>query len=285
MSGRALIASAIAMSGCLPDGDLGSYSGGAAPTTDVGALGMPPGRVEDRAPPPVMQAPGEAAPVANGDGEQPVAPAAFDPGAGTTSFPGAATAPSAKDDDDAPAAEPEPPDTEARSTTDPDLTPDPGPAEPPPTPPSEPVGVRFVRLVADSAVLGPYTSVAEFNVLDGSGNPIDRTGWVASADSEELVWVGGARAGFAIDGDSITMWHTAWFQVVPTSHPHRLDVDLGAFHEVSGFRYLGRQDPSLDGRVANYRFFVSVDGVEWGEPVASGTLENSTAEQEVRFTR
>lgn len=223
--------------------------------------------------------------MANGNGEQPLAPSALDPGAETTDPSGTAMATSADDEEGVPAAEPEPTDTETASTPEPDLAPDPEPAEPPTTAPGEPAGVRFVRLVADSAVQSPYTSIAEFNVLDGSGNPIDRAGWVASADSEELVWVGGAGAGFAIDGDSITMWHTAWFQVAPTPHPHRLDVDLGGFHDVGGFRYLGRQDPSLDGRVANYRFFVSVDGVEWGEPVASGTLENTTAEQEVRFTR
>jgi hypothetical protein len=52
---------------------------------------------------------------------------------------------------------------------------------------------------------------------------------------------------------------------------------------VSGFRYLGRQDGSLDGRVAAYRFFVSVDGEQWGEPVAAGTLADSAEEQEVQL--
>jgi hypothetical protein len=146
-----------------------------------------------------------------------------------------------------------------------------------------PVPVRFVRLVADSAVQGPYTSIAEFNVLDGDGAVIDRSSWSASADSEESVYVGGAGAHHAIDGEAISMWHTAWFEVEPPPHPHTLQVDMGSLHDVSGFRYLGRQDGSLDGRVAAYRFFVSVDGVQWGEPAAAGTLANSAEEQEVRL--
>ncbi len=164
-----------------------------------------------------------------------------------------------------------------------------GPEEPAPAEPGNPdpepataAQFRFVRLVADSAVQGPSTAIAELNVLDGAGAPIDRTAWTAKADSEELVYVGGARAALAIDGVTISMWHTAWFEVDPApAHPHTLEVDMGQLHEVSGFRYLARQDGILDGRVGAYRFFVSVDGVEWGEPLATGTLVNSDLEQQV----
>ena len=140
--------------------------------------------------------------------------------------------------------------------------------------------------MADSDVtLGPLTSVAEFNVLDGLGEPIDRSMWVAAADSEELNFPEGvALASLAIDGAPGSMWHTAWFEVVPPPHPHFLEIDMGQAHEISGFRYLARQDSGLDGRVADYRLFVSVDGVNWGQPVSTGTLANLDSEQEVLFT-
>jgi hypothetical protein len=156
----------------------------------------------------------------------------------------------------------------------------------PPDPPDAPEvpQFRFVRLVADSDLAaGPLTSVAEFNVLDAEGVPLDRTGWAVTADSEESVYVGGAQAEYAIDGLPATMWHTPWFDVEPPPHPHFLEVDMGQAHSVAGFRYLPRQDGSVDGSIASYRFFVSTDGVEWGEPVASGTFPLSDDEQEVRL--
>jgi endo-alpha-N-acetylgalactosaminidase len=98
------------------------------------------------------------------------------------------------------------------------------------------------------------------------------------------VYAGGAFARLAIDGVPTSQWHTAWFQVnPPPAHPHTLEVDMGALHAVSGFRYLGRQDGFRDGRIERYRFFVSSDGIEWAEPVASGSLDDSSVEQEVRL--
>jgi hypothetical protein len=35
---------------------------------------------------------------------------------------------------------------------------------------------------------------------------------------------------------------------------------------------------------AEYRFFVSVDGINWGQPVSTGTLLNVDSEQEILFT-
>jgi hypothetical protein len=156
-----------------------------------------------------------------------------------------------------------------------------------PTPPSlvptpAPQQFRFARLVADSDfAAGPLTSIAEFDVLGADAQPLDRDGWLATADSAEPTFVGGAPAALAIDGQTASMWHTPWFQVLPPPHPHFLQVDMGRAQTVSGFRYLSRQDGALDGRVAAYRFFVSADGVDWGEPVVAGTLVNTDQPQDV----
>ena len=54
---------------------------------------------------------------------------------------------------------------------------------------------------------------------------------------------------------------------------------------MSGFRYLPRQDGLPNGRIAQYEFYVSLDGTTWGTPVATGTLANVATQQEVLFTR
>lgn len=276
MDGRLLLGAFLVVAGCLPADDLKGYSEGSEPARGAGTTtDGDPATTSGQRDPPLSSVSGEAGAgvVSSNESESPLAPA-LDPGPSQLPGDGAGGAePSSGADDGAPASE-----------GDDDPGPAPADADGDPEPPAPPPQFRFVRLVADSAVQGPYTAIAEFNVLDGDGASIDRSSWQARADSEETVYVGGAGARFAIDGEAVSMWHTAWFDVdPPPPHPHTLDIDMGSLHAVSGFRYLGRQDQSLDGRVAAYRFFVSVDGVEWGDPVVAGTLENSTAEQEVRL--
>jgi phospholipase C len=52
---------------------------------------------------------------------------------------------------------------------------------------------------------------------------------------------------------------------------------------VIGLRYLPRQDGKTDGMVGRYRFYVSEDGKEWGQAVATGTFARDKAVQEVTF--
>jgi hypothetical protein len=251
----ALTAASFLLAKCMPSGDLASYSSGADSELPGGE--------------PSSERPGESTAGGTGGGpggvtgsggtEGGVVPGGVQGGDGDSGSGGGSTS--------------------VGPETDPD---EPGPEEPSTVP--EVPQFRFVRLVADSDVsAGPLTSVAELNVLDAEGEPIERSEWDITADSEELVYVGGAQAQYAIDGVIATMWHTPWFEVEPPPHPHFLEIDMGQAHSIGGFRYLPRQDGSLDGSIAGYRFFVSSDGVEWGEPVASGTFPSSAVEQEVRL--
>jgi hypothetical protein len=107
-------------------------------------------------------------------------------------------------------------------------------------------------------------------------------GWkLISVDSEETGSVDGAATN-AFDGDVSTFWHTQ-LQGSNPRPPHRIDIDLGAVHDLDGFRYLPRQDGGVDGRVEIYTFYVSMDGVSWGRAVAAGTFRNNAQEQEVAF--
>ena len=134
--------------------------------------------------------------------------------------------------------------------------------------------VRYVRLEEVTEWNGnPWASVAEFNLLDATGAVLDRKGWTASADSATQVDPPAA----AIDGDPGSMWHTPWEGGHAPPPPHALTIDLGTASRVSGFRYLGRQDKTVNGTIAQYRFYTSQDGVHWGDPVVSGNFADMGA--------
>ena len=119
---------------------------------------------------------------------------------------------------------------------------------------STPVKGRYFSLEALSSQDGqPYASVAELDLLDEQGRPLNREDWtVAYVDSEEHDREDGSAQN-AFDGRATTHWHTQWGEAAP-GYPHRLILDLGRSCVVSGFRYLPRQgDPGAAGRIRNYR--------------------------------
>ena len=110
---------------------------------------------------------------------------------------------------------------------------------------------------------------------------IPQTGWtLAGVDSED---VDDHQAIDAFDGDPDTFWHTRWTSGA-TPPPHEIRIDMGDVCLVDGFRYLPRQDNFLIGNIADYEFYLSLDGVSWGNPVATGTFANDKTEKEVLVT-
>jgi signal transduction histidine kinase len=127
----------------------------------------------------------------------------------------------------------------------------------------KPARGRYFCIESLSAYDGrAYAAVAELDLLDASGYPMDSKDWkIVYADSEEHEREDGA-AGNAIDGRPDTYWHTQWSGSAP-GHPHHLILDLGATKAVSGFRYLPRQGSGTPGgRIRDYRVFVGDDLVE-----------------------
>ena len=88
-------------------------------------------------------------------------------------------------------------------------------------------------------------------------------------DNEELSQPGYLAAN-AFDGNPNTSWASQWFGPGVTP-PHELQIDMGASYSVAGFRYLPHQ-PWQVGRVGDYEFYVSADGLNWGSPVAVGSF-------------
>ena len=128
--------------------------------------------------------------------------------------------------------------------------------------------------------LGKSTAVGRvINVVAGAAIP--QGGWaLVSVDSQETVGENGAAIN-AFDGNPSTIWHTQWFGGVAPL-PHEIQINLGSMRDVSGFRYLPRQN-SQNGRITDYEFYVSVDGVNWGPPLAAGTFPNTSTQQQVSF--
>lgn len=110
-----------------------------------------------------------------------------------------------------------------------------------------------------------------------SGSMVSLGATILSVDSQEP----DNPATAAIDGDPDTCWHTQWRSAQP-GHPHRVKIDLKREVKIAGFRYVPRQD-MVNGRIRDYEFHVSQDGLNWGEPVARGQFESSAEEQKVLF--
>ena len=108
---------------------------------------------------------------------------------------------------------------------------------------------------------------------------------LVSVDSEEIACET-APGTQAIDGSSTTFWHTLYCPST-AALPHTIIVDLHATYNVTGFRYLPRQDwgdgTAGNGGIAGYQFSVSTDGSNWGSLAASGTFANTDTEKTVPF--
>ena len=74
---------------------------------------------------------------------------------------------------------------------------------------------------------------------------------VSSENSSNVKW-----AVNAIDGDPHTLWHSRFSERL-AKHPHELVIDLGKSYDISGFRYLARQDGGWNGAFAEVEFLVS----------------------------
>ena len=110
---------------------------------------------------------------------------------------------------------------------------------------------------------------------------ISKTGWTLKyVDSQEIVGENGAAIN-AFDGNITTIWHTQWLTASPPL-PHEIQIDLNQIYYITGFRYLARQT-GISGKIGQYEFYASIDGIDWGTPIAIGTFTTDIAEEERLF--
>jgi hypothetical protein len=119
----------------------------------------------------------------------------------------------------------------------------------------------------------------QIRALSAPPAPMERLGAVsATADSEEA----GNEAYLAIDGNPHTIWHTEWRAAGPAL-PHHVQVEFREPITIHGFTLLPRQDGNNNGTISGYQFYGSSDGLEWGRPVAQGTLAADKSLKCVQF--
>ena len=102
----------------------------------------------------------------------------------------------------------------------------------------------------------PYTTIAELYLLDENGKELPRNKWkVVYADSEEMDGDDG-KADNVFDLQSTSIWHTEWKDKAP-KHPHQLVIDLGTETNISGLKYLPRQD-GPNGRIKDFKLYLNL---------------------------
>lgn len=108
---------------------------------------------------------------------------------------------------------------------------------------------------------------------------IPKSGWTLRfADSEEIHHEDG-RAANAFDDTPAKIWHTQYRGYSPR-HPHEIQIDLGQTYIIDGFHCLPDQ-VSVNGRIAEYGFYVSNDTGNWGTPAVSGSFANTPSMKQV----
>jgi len=142
--------------------------------------------------------------------------------------------------------------------------------------------------VTDSTGLPDPTPATRTITVGDVTTVLPKNDWsLLYVDSEELVGTY-KPAIYAFDGDPGTFWHTQWYPV-SSAHPHEIQIDLGKVYDIDGFRQLPRPANPLhggeNGVIKDFEFYVSLDGIDWGSPVATGTFAPDNTEKEVLFSR
>lgn len=130
---------------------------------------------------------------------------------------------------------------------------------------------RF-ELSADASLWAPVVRLV--------GKRFDRSGWTATGCSEELTGEGNANGRYldAIDGDVNTYWHASWQSTPDSELPHWLIVDSQTEREFTQVGIVQRASSSYKD-VRDVKVYVSSDGEDWGQPVASFNVEAKDGEQ------
>lgn len=110
------------------------------------------------------------------------------------------------------------------------------------------------------------------------GTQLDRTGWTAEANTEELTGETAQNSGPAdrvLDGDLKTYWHSKW-QNGSHALPHELIIDTQVEHTFTQFALVHRLTFAY---VKAGEFYVSSDKANWGEKVGSFSMKKEDGSQ------
>ncbi|MFI5542160.1 discoidin domain-containing protein [Streptomyces sp. NPDC051815] len=130
------------------------------------------------------------------------------------------------------------------------------------------------------ALQSPHHGLVPANAMEPTAPLLDRAGWTATASDEETTGENG-RAANVLDGDNTTIWHSKW-TATAAPLPHTLTIDMKRTAVVSAVVYQPRTN-GPNGRLGEYGISVSPDGVNWGSPVATGTVADDASAKTLGF--
>ncbi len=136
-------------------------------------------------------------------------------------------------------------------------------------------GEVYSRTIQDMFFVTDCPSVADCS------NPaeLDKNNWkLIYADSQEY----DRLAVHAFDGDNSTFWHTEWRSSKP-AHPHEIQIDLGESYNIHQLGIINRPT-GTNGRIKDYKIYLSNSKTDWGTPVKTGTFEDSGVPTPIKFT-
>ncbi|MBS5305928.1 discoidin domain-containing protein [Clostridium tertium] len=142
-------------------------------------------------------------------------------------------------------------------------------------PNSFPIGTGY------NAYKGDVSFYATFK--EASSQAIPQNSWALKyVDSEETTGENG-RATNSFDGNNNTIWHTKYSGGNAAPMPHEIQIDLRGVYNINQINYLPRQDGGTNGTIKDYEVYLSLDGVNWGQPISKGTFESNSTEKIVKF--
>ena len=109
---------------------------------------------------------------------------------------------------------------------------------------------------------------------------ISQTGWSLVSATPSQSGYEGAKA---FDGDTNTYYHVPWGNTYPW--PHEIVIDMGKAYTINELYYRANTNnlAPWEGRVADYKVYLSDDGVNWGTAIVTGTFFNTWIRQYALF--
>ncbi len=87
----------------------------------------------------------------------------------------------------------------------------------------------------------------------------------------------------AVDGNVDTFWHSRWSKD-EAQPPHFLVIDYAKPLDIAGLIYTARTDGD-NGHVKDYELYASLNGKDWGAPVAHGSFDEASSGETIRLAR
>ena len=144
-------------------------------------------------------------------------------------------------------------------------------------------GTFFTKELQDRDRAAKFGSKGNPNGTSGKVNTIKAKNLIPAKQIKVLRFSSqnesnGKLAVNAVDGNPRSLWHSRFDSGV-AAPPHELVFDLGGTYDITGFRYLARQDNGWNGAFAKAEFTVSDSAEDFGDPTVIAEFKKTKKSQ------